>query len=391
MKFLRDFDFNGKKVILRAGFDMPLDKNGQISDDTRIKETLPTIKYLLETGCKQLIIVSHMGRPKEKIVETLKNNVVAKKLEELIGQEVVKLDECADAVIPDGKKIVMLENLRFYSDEEANGEEFSKKIAEKGNIYVNDAFSVMHREHASIVGIPKYIPACAGMLVEKELNALKLENAEKPIIGILGGSKISTKFGLIQEMLKNVDRLLLGGAMVFTFYRAKGYEIGKSLFEHDQLETAKLLSNNEKIVLPTDIVVAKAESIEYLGDNPEMKTVLPSKIEPGFIGLDLGQDTVDEFELAMKEAKTVVWNGPLGYFENLKFAEATKKIGNYLVNSGKKVVIGGGDTVAAIEKLGIQKEKYYHVSTGGGASMELLAGSVLPGIKALNDNEVEFF
>ncbi len=391
MKFLKDFNFKGKKVILRAGFDMPLDDQGKISDDTRIRETLPTINYLLDNCCRQLIIISHMGRPKEQVVEKLKNDVVAQKLSELLGKEVVKLNECADAVIPENKSIIILENLRFYKGEEANDEDFSKKLANLADIYVNDAFSVMHREHSSIVGIPKFIPGCAGLLIEKELNALTMENAEKPILGILGGSKISSKFGLIQELLKKVDKLLLGGAMIFTFYKAKGLEIGKSLFEKDEVEKAKLLMNNEKIILPTDIVVAKASRIEDVNHNSEAKTITPEKIPVDCMGLDVGQDSVDEFELEMKDAKTVVWNGPLGYFEEPKFAESTKKIANYLADSGKKVIIGGGDTVAALETFGIPKEKFFHVSTGGGASMELIEGKVLPGVKALNDNEVEFF
>jgi len=304
---------------------------------------------------------------------------------------VLKLDQCADAKIPEDKKIIVLENLRFFSGEKSNDEEFSKKLSAMADVYVNDAFSVMHREHASIVGIPKFIPGCAGLLIEKELKALNLENAEKPLMAILGGSKISTKFGIIQELLKKVDKLFLGGAMIFTFYKAKGFGIGNSLFEQDEVEKAKLLLNNEKIVLPTDVVVTSAKSLEQVTTDSQPKTVTPKNITEHDMGLDLGQDSVDEFELAMKEAKTIVWNGPLGYFENPKFAESTKKIANFLASSDKKVIIGGGDTVAALEKLNVPKDKFFHVSTGGGASMEIVEGKVLPGVKALDENEIEFF
>lgn len=383
MKFLKDCDCKEKTVLLRAGFDMPLDEQGNITDDTRIVDTLPTIKYILDGGCKQLIIISHMGRPKGQVVDLLKNDVAAKKLSELLGQPVVKLDGCEDVSIP-SDKIVMLENLRFYFGEKDNNEGFAKKLSSYADIFVQDAFSNLHRDHASMTGIPKYMPSYAGLLVEKELHALDITNVNKPLIAILGGSKVSTKFGVIQELLKKVDKLLIGGAMIFTFFKAQGLEIGKSIYEEDQIEAAKLMLNNEKILLPTDVLVA-SNLHATSGELFHVKNIPADKI-----GLDLGTETIDDFELALADAKTVVWNGPLGYFENPVFAKSTRHIATYLANSGKKVILGGGDTEAAIDQLGI-KEKFFHVSTGGGASLELLANRVLPGVKALEDNEIDFF
>jgi 3-phosphoglycerate kinase len=385
MKTLNDMDVRNKRVLLRAGFDMPLDDNGEISDDSRIKETLPTIRLILDKGCSQLVIYSHMGRPKSKDDKKLRNDVVARKLSELLGMEVFKLDDCVGIPIRLDKKIVMMENLRFHKEEEANDEAFAKQLASQGDVFVNDAFSVLHRAHASIVGIPKYIPSCAGLLVEKEINALQLKNPERPLIGILGGSKISTKFSLIQELLKKVDKLLLGGAMIFTFYKAMGYEIGKSLYEESEIPKAKELLKEKKIILPVDIVVA-----QEIKDTPHHFAVPVNKIPTTWIGLDLGRETIELFEKEIDNAKTIVWNGPLGYFEAPAFAQATNVVAFYLAQSGKKVIVGGGDTVAALENLNI-KDKFFHVSTGGGASMEVLAGNPMPGLIALEENEKKFF
>ncbi|MEM4259871.1 MAG: phosphoglycerate kinase [Candidatus Woesearchaeota archaeon] len=384
MKTIKDININGKKVILRAGFDMPLDENGNITDDSRIKETIPTIKYIIERA-RQLIIISHMGRPEGKIVAKLKNDVVKRKLEQLLGVEVIKLDSCINITIPNDKKIILLENLRFHIGEEKNDPEFAKKLASYADIYCNEAFSVMHRDAASITGITRYLPGCVGFLVEKELKYLNLGNAQRPMVAILGGSKISTKLPVINELLKKTDYLLLGGAMIFTFYKAKGYEIGKSLYEKDQLDMAKLLLNNEKLVLPTDVVVAK-EIKEYA----ENKTVNVEQIPPEYIGLDIGEESVKRFRKILDKAKTIVWNGPLGKFETKPFDTATNDIARYLTQLNAIVIVGGGETADAIDRLGI-KEKITHVSTGGGASLEMLSGKVLPGIKALEENEIEYF
>jgi phosphoglycerate kinase len=384
MKTIKDINIDGKKVILRAGFDMPLDANGQITDDSRIKETIPTIKYIIERA-RQLIIISHMGRPEGKVVDKLRNDVVKRKLEQLLGMEVVKLDSCLNIIIPEDKKIVLLENLRFHIGEEKNDPEFAKKLASYADIYCDEAFSVMHRDAASITGITKYLPGCVGFLVEKELKYLNINEPARPMIAILGGSKISTKLPVINELLKKTDYLLLGGAMIFTFYKAKGIEIGKSLFEKDQVDMAKLLLNNEKLILPVDVVVASEAKEGVIS-----RTVSVNNIPADQIGLDLGPESVRNFQKILDSAKTIVWNGPLGKFETKPFDTATNDIGRYLTNLNAVVIVGGGETADAIDRLGI-KEKLTHVSTGGGASLEMLSGKKLPGISALEENEIEFF
>ena len=381
MKTIKDMNFDNKRVLVRVDYNVPLDDSGEITSDTRIRETLPTIKYILEHNCKQIILMSHLGKPEGKVVDKLKMDKVAEKLGELLEMPILKLDDCIDIKIPDAK-IILLENLRFHPGEEANDEAFSKRLSVLGDVYVNDAFGTMHRAHASTVGVTKFLPGCIGFLVEKELKYLNLDKAERPFIAILGGAKISTKFSVIKELLKKVDFLLLGGAMVFTLYKAKGLEIGKSLYEESFLTEAKLLLSNEKIILPDDIVVAKSRDEER-----DIMTVQEHNIPIDMIGLDIGEDSVQLFKDYINRAKTVFWNGPLGYFENPVFAKATDDIAEYLANSGKVVIIGGGDTEEAILPW---KEKYAHVSTGGGASLEYISGKELPAITALKENEIEF-
>ncbi|RJQ18222.1 phosphoglycerate kinase [Candidatus Woesearchaeota archaeon] len=382
MKTLKDVELQGQRVLMRTGFDMPLDEAGNITDDVRIKDNIDSIHYALNNGCKQLILLAHMGRPDGKNVEKLRMDVVAKKLSELLKLPVKKLDECIDIDLPDDR-IILLENLRFHKEEEKNDDAFARKLASYGDVYVDDAFSNLHRAHASIVGIPKYLPGCIGFLVEKELKNLDFTHAERPFVCIMGGSKISTKFGLIKELVNKVDHMILGGAMIFTFYKAKGWEIGKSLHEDDFIMNAKMLLNNEKIILPEDIVVASEIKPDAI-----IKTVPASAIPADMIGLDIGPDSVHNFKVILENAKTIFWNGPMGYFEIPAFAEGTKKLAEYLANSGKKVIAGGGDTEAAIEGF---KEKFFHVSSGGGASLELLEGKKLPGIAVLEENEKLFF
>jgi len=381
MKTIKDFDFDNKRVLIRVDYNVPLDANGEIVSDTRIKESIPTIKYILEHNAKQVLLMSHLGKPDGKIVDKLKMNKIAERVERLLEMPVLKVDDCIDIKIPDAR-IIMLENLRFHSEEEKNDEIFSERLSKLADVYVNDAFGTMHRAHASTVGVTKFLPGCIGFLVEKELKYLTLKDPERPFIAILGGAKISTKIPIIKELIKKVDYLLLGGAMVFTMYKAKGHEIGKSLYEEEYLAEAKMLLNNEKIILPDDIVCASS-----ISEDADV-TVVPEDIIPkDYIGLDLGPESIKLFEIYIDKAKTVFWNGPLGYFEIRKFGESTRAIAEYLADSGKTVIIGGGDTEEAILPF---KSRYTHVSTGGGASLEYISGKELPAIKALKENEIEF-
>jgi len=381
MRTIKDMNFDYKKVIVRVDFNVPIDANGDITSDNRIKESIPTIKYILEHNCRQIILMSHLGKPDGKVIDKLKMDKVADRLEKLLDMTVVKIDDCININIPDAK-IIMLENLRFHPEEEANDDNFAKRLAVLADLYVNDAFGTMHRAHASTAAITKFLPGCIGFLVEKELKYLDLSKAERPFIAILGGAKISTKFGVIKELLKKVDYLLLGGAMIFTLYKAKGYNVGKSLYEEQFLAEAKLLLNNEKIILPDDIVVAKA-----IDAHTDTMVVPDFDIPDDWIGLDIGHESVQLFKDYINRAKTIFWNGPLGYFEIPKFAVATNDIAEYLANSGKVVIIGGGDTEEAIMPW---KSKFTHVSTGGGASLEFVSGKELPAIRALKENEIEF-
>jgi len=374
-------NFDNKRVLVRVDYNVPLGEHGEVLSDTRIRESIPTIKYILEHNCKQIILMSHLGKPDGKIVEKLKMDNVALALEKLLGFTIVKLDDCIDINIPDAK-VVLLENLRFHEGEEKNDEAFAKRLAVQGDVYVNDAFGTMHRAHASTAAITKFLPGCIGFLVEKELKYLDLSKAERPFIAILGGAKISTKFGVIKELLKKVDYLLLGGAMVFTLLKAKGYDVGKSLYEENFLAEAKMLLNNEKIILPDDIVVANS-----ISSDSQTMVVPDFEIPNDWIGLDIGHESIQLFKDYINKSKTVFWNGPLGYFEIPKFAESTNQIAEYLANSGKVVVIGGGDTEDAIQPW---KNKFTHVSTGGGASLEFISGKELPAIRALKENEIEF-
>jgi len=381
MRTIKDMNFDHKRVLIRVDYNVPLDADGEIVSDNRIRESLPTIRYILEHNCKQIILMSHLGKPDGKVVDNLKMDRIALRLEKLLEMIVVKLDDCINIKIPDAK-IVMLENLRFHPEEELNDEAFARRLSVQADVYVNDAFGTMHRAHASTAAITKFIPGCIGFLVEKELKYLDLSSAERPFIAILGGSKISTKFNVIKELLKKVDYLLLGGAMVFTLYKAKGYNVGKSLYEEKFLAEAKMLLNNEKIILPDDILVAKA-----IDANAETMIVPDFDMPDDWIGLDIGHESIQLFKDYINRAKTVFWNGPLGYFEIEKFAKATNEIAEYLANSGKVVILGGGDTEDAVLPW---KSRFTHVSTGGGASLEFISGKELPAVRALKENEIEY-
>ncbi|MCC7574708.1 phosphoglycerate kinase [Candidatus Woesearchaeota archaeon] len=378
---IKDFKIKGKKILLRTDYNVPINQKGDITDDFRIKASLPTIKLLIKEGATQIIIATHLGRPKNK-EEIYTTNKIAKRIYKLTGRKTTKVDDSVDFdefPTPREAKIVLLENLRFREEEKLNDKEYAKKLAKLADIYINDAFGVSHREHASVHAITKYIPGGIGLLVEKELNIFKeLEKPEKPFTAIIGGSKLETKLPLIMNLIHKVDHLLLGGAMIFTFYKAKGYSIGKSMYDKKYVMNAKLLGNNEKITLPKDVVVADDK------DNPStIITMQPKNIPSYLTGLDLGKETIEEFKKILGNSKTMIWNGPLGYYENPEFLKATKKILQYLANRKDiKTIIGGGDTASIAEQLKIQNE-FYHVSTGGGASLTLMEGKQLTAIQAL--------
>ncbi|MEB3213896.1 MAG: phosphoglycerate kinase [Leptolyngbyaceae bacterium] len=388
-------DLSGKRVFVRADFNVPLNDQGAITDDTRIRASLPTIQDLMSKGAK-VILSSHMGRPKGKVNDSMRLTPVANRLSELLGKPVTKCDDCigdevaktVDAM--QNGDVVLLENVRFYDEEEANDPEFAKKLASIADVYVNDAFGTAHRAHASTEGVTKYLsPSVAGFLIEKELEYLKgaIEEPKRPLAAIIGGSKVSSKIGVIETLLDKADKLLIGGGMIFTFYKARGLSVGKSLVEEDKLELAKTLEAKAKekgvdLLLPTDVVVA-----DNFAADANSQTVSIENIPDGWMGLDIGPDSVKVFQDALKDCKTVIWNGPMGVFEFDKFAVGTEAIAHTLAEltpTGATTIIGGGDSVAAVEKVGVA-EQMSHISTGGGASLELLEGKVLPGIAALND------
>jgi phosphoglycerate kinase len=375
MKSIRDFDLENKKVLIRVDFNVPLDNHGHVKDDTRIRKALPTINYVLEKG-GSVILMSHLGRPNGKVVPELRLDPVAHSLSYMITEHVVKLNDCVDIFVPNAK-LVLLENLRFYKEEKEDNEEFAKKLASLADIYVNDAFAVCHRKHASVHTITEFIPSCAGFLLEKEIEMLSLKKIKRPFVAILGGAKISTKIGVIENLLKKVDYLLLGGAMIFTFYKAKGLEIGKSLYEKNEVKNAKSLLKNKKIILPKDIVVANE-----IKENAKTKIVPYNKISRNWIGLDLGPKTIEQFNEKINKAKTIFWNGSLGYIEIDEFSKASDEIAKEIAKSKAVTIAGGGDTFVTINKNKLEN-KFTFVSTGGGASLEFIEGKKLPGIEAL--------
>ncbi|MDJ0706687.1 MAG: phosphoglycerate kinase [Leptolyngbyaceae cyanobacterium MO_188.B28] len=388
-------DLSGKCVLVRADFNVPLDDKGAITDDTRIRAALPTIQDLTSKGAK-VVLTSHFGRPKGKVVESMRLTPVAKRLSEALGQEVVKCDDCigdqvaaAVGALQNGQ-VALLENVRFYAEEEKNDPEFAKKLASVADVFVNDAFGTAHRAHASTEGVTKYLkPSVAGFLIEKELKYLQsaIESPQRPLAAIIGGSKVSSKIGVIETLLEKVDKLLIGGGMIFTFYKARGLSVGKSLVEDDKLELAKALEAKAKekgvdLLLPTDVVVA-----DNFAADANAQTVSIDAIPDGWMGLDIGPDSVKVFQEALGDCKSVIWNGPMGVFEFDKFAQGTEAIAHTLAGltgKGADTIIGGGDSVAAVEKVGVASQMS-HISTGGGASLELLEGKELPGIAALDE------
>ncbi|ABD02652.1 phosphoglycerate kinase [Synechococcus sp. JA-2-3B'a(2-13)] len=398
------FDLAGKRVLVRADFNVPLDAQGNITDDTRIRAALPTVQALTQAGAK-VILTSHLGRPVKKDKETGAVKVaregnslapVATRLSQLLGQPVAFAPDCigpeAEAVVNrlENGQVALLENVRFYPEEEDNDPEFARKLASLADLFVNDAFGSAHRAHASTAGVTAYLqPAVAGYLVERELQFLSgaIEDPRRPLAAIIGGSKVSTKIGVIERLLEKVDKLLLGGGMIFTFYQAQGIQTGKSLVETDKLDLARSLMEKAKergveLLLPVDVVVA-----DRFDKDAQAQTVSIHAIPEDWMGLDIGPESVKAFQSALQGCQTVVWNGPMGVFEFDRFALGTEAIARTLADltqAGATTIIGGGDSVAAVEKVGLA-DKMTHISTGGGASLELLEGKVLPGIAALTE------
>lgn len=393
-KTVKDIDVNGKKVLVRCDFNVPIDsETGKITDNRRIRAALPTIQYLLDHNAK-VILCSHLGRPKGEFNLKYSLKPVAEELSKLLNKDVKLakdvIGESAKELTSNMKEgdIVLLENVRFHKEEEQNDPEYSKALASMAEIYVNDAFGTAHRAHSSTTGVADYLPAVSGFLIEKELEFLggALENPKHPFVAILGGAKVSDKIGVIGNLLDKVDTLIIGGGMAYTFYKAQGHHIGTSICEEDKLDLAKSIlekaqEKGVKLLLPVDNHV----SSEY-SNNGEEKMVDSTEIPDGFMGLDIGPKTIEKFEEAVKDAKTVVWNGPLGVCEFDKFATGTKAVATMLSKIEATTIIGGGDSAAAIEKLGLA-DKMTHISTGGGASLEFLEGKTLPGIACLQDKE----
>ncbi|HEX9439469.1 MAG TPA: phosphoglycerate kinase, partial [Roseiflexaceae bacterium] len=385
-----DVDWSGKRALVRVDFNVPLD-NGRITDDTRVRAALPTIQYLLDHGAS-VVLMSHLGRPKKKVVESLRLAPVAAHLAELLGRPVKTVPattgpeaEAAAQALKPGE-VLMLENTRFDPREEANDESMSRELARLGDVYVNDAFGAAHRAHASTEGVAHFLPAVSGFLLEKEIAELGslLENPERPFVAIMGGAKISDKITVITNLLRLVDALLIGGGMANTFFLAMGKKVGDSLVEPNAVEEVnKILffaqGRGAQILLPTDAVIADA-----MDANANRKVVSVDEVPDGWRILDIGPETAAAFSDKVNAAKTVFWNGPMGYFEAAPFAEGTRAIAKAMGESSARTVIGGGDSVAAVEQMGLA-DKIGHISTGGGASLELLEGRELPGVAALND------
>lgn len=390
-KTVEDIDVSGKRVLVRCDFNVPLDENRNIADDKRIVESLPTIKYLLSNNAK-VILTSHLGRPKGEFNMKYSLSPVAKRLSELLQTEVKMasdvIGESAKAltsVLKDGDA-VLLENVRFHKEEEKNDPAFSKSLASMADIYVNDAFGTAHRAHASTAGVAAYIPAVCGYLIQKEISVMgkALADPKRPFAVILGGAKVSDKIGVINNLIDKCDTILIGGAMAYTFVKANGGSIGDSLFEEDKIELAgRLMEKAQKagvsLLIPEDNIIADKFDV-----SANIKVVDSDKIDAGWMGVDIGPKTVKKYSDIIKNAKTVIWNGPMGVFEMEPFAGGTKAIAEAVAESGAVSIIGGGDSAAAVEKLGYA-DKMTHISTGGGASLEFLEGLPLPGITCLND------
>ncbi|CAH0344775.1 phosphoglycerate kinase [Bacillus sp. CECT 9360] len=390
-KSIKDIDVRGKRVFCRVDFNVPME-NGNVTDDTRIRAAIPTIQYLSEQGAK-LILASHLGRPKGQVVEEMRLTPVAKRLSELLERNVAKSNEAyGDIAKSEIEKlnngdVLLLENVRFYPGEEKNDPELAKSFADLADVYVNDAFGAAHRAHASTEGIAKHLPAVSGLLMEKELEVLgkALSNPERPFTAIIGGAKVKDKIGVIENLLEKVDNLIIGGGLAYTFVKAQGHEIGKSLLEEDKIDLANFYINKAeekgvKLYMPVDVVVA-----DDFSNDANTKEVAINSIPADWEALDIGPKTRDIYADVIKSSKLVIWNGPMGVFEIDKFAGGTKRVAEALAEAGDTYsIIGGGDSAAAVEKFNLA-DKMSHISTGGGASLEFMEGKQLPGVVALND------
>lgn len=389
-KTMKDIEVTGKRVFVRVDFNVPMEE-GKITDDTRIRAALPTITYLVEKGAK-VILASHLGRPKGEVKEELRLTAVGERLSELMGKVVTKLDESIGESVEkvvgnmnDGD-IVLLENVRFHKGEEKNDPALAESFAKSADIYINDAFGAAHRAHATTSGIANYLPAVSGLLMEKEIDVLgkALSNPERPFTAIIGGAKVKDKIGVIENLLEKVDHLIIGGGLSYTFSRAQGYDIGKSLLEEDKIDLAKSFiekaaDNGVDIHMPVDAVVAN----EFSKD-AETKIVDIDQIPSDWMGLDIGPKTAAEYAEVIKNSKLIMWNGPMGVFEMDAFANGTKAVAQAMAETNGYTIIGGGDSAAAVEKFKVA-DKMDHISTGGGASLEFMEGKALPGVIALND------
>ncbi|WP_416147151.1 phosphoglycerate kinase [Salipaludibacillus sp. HK11] len=390
-KSIRDIDVKGKRVFCRVDFNVPM-SNGEVTDDTRIRAALPTIELLIEKGAK-VILASHLGRPNGEVVEDLRLDPVAKSLSDLLNKSVLKTDEVygdepkkAIAELNEGD-VVLLENVRFEAGEEKNDDGLAKHMAELADVYVNDAFGAAHRGHATTAGIAKHLPAVAGLLMEKELEVLgkAMADPDRPFTAIIGGAKVKDKIGVIDNLLDKVDNLIIGGGLAYTFIKAQGHEIGKSLLEEDKIDLAKQFmekakKNGVNLYLPVDATVA-----DKFGEDANTKVVNIEKIPSDWEALDIGPKTLETFQKVIQDSKLVIWNGPMGVFELPKFAKGTIGVAEALADADKAyTVIGGGDSAAAVEKFDLA-DKMDHISTGGGASLEFIEGKELPGVVALND------
>jgi phosphoglycerate kinase len=388
---IEELDIKGKRVFIRADFNVPIDDNYRVTDDRRIRSTLPTINYAIDEGAK-IILATHLGRPKGKPEPRYSLTPVAKRLQRLLDKEVVFAPDCVgpevERLVSEMKEgdVLLLENLRYHLEEEKNEREFTERLASLADFYVNDAFGAAHRSHASIVGIPKLLPSAAGFLMKKEIEYLKgvVNNPVRPFVAILGGAKVSGKIGVLEHLEAKVDKVLIGGGMAFTFIKAMGYEVGDSLVEMDMLETAqrirkKLKSEGIKFYLPVDCVIAQT-----LEPGAETKIVPTLEIPKGWRAFDIGPATVKLFSVALANAKTILWNGPMGVFEIDAFSRGTFAIAHSVADAYALTIVGGGDTDLAAHRAGVSDALYF-ISTGGGAALQLLEGRELPGIAALTD------
>ncbi len=390
---VKDLNLKDKRVLMRVDFNVSLDEAGRITDDTRIVSAVPTIKYILDQGAS-LILMSHLDRPKGKVVESLRMDPVARRLAELLGKKVLKLSDCVGPEVKDAVSklkpgvIILLENTRFHPEETKNDPHFAKKLADLADVFVNDAFGTAHRAHASTVGVTQFLPAAAGFLMAKELEVLAeiLTRPETPFVAVLGGAKVSDKIGVLRSLLGKCQDILIGGGMAYTFLKAKGIEVGRSLVDLEKVKDADLIMREASrkgthLLLPLDHRVAREAK-----EDVEVSIVPQDKIPPDYLALDIGPETIRLFEKSIRKAKTVFWNGPMGRFEIEDFAEGTRAIAKISAESGAKVVVGGGDSIAALQKMGL-KDKMSYVSTGGGASLEFLEGKELPGVTSLSDKK----